>query len=86
MAIADYDNHRILIWNSFPTSNFQPADVVLGQSDFAHYRQNDDDQNGTIDGQASARVLHNPNGVYFFQDKLLVNDGANHRLLIFQSQ
>ena len=86
LAIADYDNHRILIWNSFPTSNFQPADVVLGQSDFAHYRQNDDDQNGTIDGQASARVLHNPNGVYFFQDKLLVNDGANHRLLIFQSQ
>jgi len=86
LAVTEDQNHRVLIWNSFPTSNFQPADVVLGQSDFTHNAYNDDNQDGTPDGQASARVLRGPNGVFFFQDKLLVSDGSNDRLLIFQSQ
>lgn len=31
VAVADTDNHRILLWNSWPASNFAPADVILGQ-------------------------------------------------------
>ena len=34
LAIADTDNNRILIWNSIPVFNGQPADLVLGQPDF----------------------------------------------------
>ena len=34
LVVADTDNNRVLIWNSIPTSNNQPADVVVGQSGF----------------------------------------------------
>lgn len=33
VAVADSYNDRILIWNTFPTTNGQPADVVLTHSD-----------------------------------------------------
>ncbi len=32
LIVADRDNNRVLIWNTFPTSDSQPADVVVGQS------------------------------------------------------
>lgn len=86
LAIADDNNHRVLIWNSFPTSSFQPADVVLGQSNFVHHTHNDDNQDDAADGAATARVMYYPAGVRFYQDKLLVNDLDNNRVLIFQSQ
>jgi len=35
LAVADTSNNRIMIWRSIPTTNGQPADVVLGQVDFA---------------------------------------------------
>jgi uncharacterized protein (TIGR03437 family) len=31
--VADLGQNRVLIWNSIPTTNGQPADVVLGQPD-----------------------------------------------------
>jgi hypothetical protein len=31
--VADLGQNRVLIWNSIPTANGQPADVVLGQPD-----------------------------------------------------
>jgi uncharacterized protein (TIGR03437 family) len=34
LFVADTQNNRILIWNSIPTQNNQPADIVLGQKDF----------------------------------------------------
>ena len=34
LFVADTQNHRVLIWNSIPTQNRQPADVVLGQANF----------------------------------------------------
>lgn len=34
LFVADTQNHRVLIWNSIPTQNEQPADVVLGQASF----------------------------------------------------
>lgn len=35
LAVADAWNHRVLIWHGLPIRHNQPADVVLGQSDFA---------------------------------------------------
>jgi hypothetical protein len=32
--VVDTDNNRILVWNSRPTTNGQPADHVIGQNDF----------------------------------------------------
>jgi len=34
LLVADTKNNRILIWNTFPTQNGQPADLVLGAPDF----------------------------------------------------
>ena len=33
LFVADTGNHRVLIWNSIPTSNQQTPNVVLGQAD-----------------------------------------------------
>lgn len=33
-AVADSQNHRVLVWEGFPRFVGQPADVVLGQADF----------------------------------------------------
>lgn len=35
VVVADTENDRILIWNSFPTRNAQPADLVLDLSQIA---------------------------------------------------
>lgn len=32
LAVADYGNHRVLVWRTFPTASGQPADLVLGQA------------------------------------------------------
>ena len=34
LIVADTYNNRVLIWNEFPTTNGEPADLVLGQDDF----------------------------------------------------
>ena len=30
LIVADRFNHRVMIWNTFPTTDFEPADIVLG--------------------------------------------------------
>ncbi len=34
LLVADTNNNRVLIWNSFPSKNGQPADVVIGAPNF----------------------------------------------------
>jgi hypothetical protein len=74
LAITDTNNHRVLVWNTFPTTSFQPADAAIGQADLA---------SGTP-GTAADR-LNGPAGVTFYRDKLLVSDRDNHRVLVLQS-
>lgn len=84
LFVCDNGNNRVLIWNSIPTTNYAPADTVLGQSDFVHGESNDDDQDGSDDGQPSARTFDSPTGVYAYDDKLIVTDTYNNRYLIFE--
>lgn len=86
LAVSDQINHRVLIWNRFPTSSFEPADLVLGQGDFNHDWYNDDDQVGANDGAPTARTLKSPAGVQFTEGGLLVTDSANHRVLFYRAQ
>src|ERR1700735_322040 len=37
LVVADENNHRVLIWNTIPTTNGAPADVVVGQPDFTSH-------------------------------------------------
>jgi len=84
IVVLDNSNHRVLIWNSFPSTNFAPADVVLGQSDFTHNAANDDDQNTVSDGAPTVRTLSGPyDGVYSNGRQLYVADTNNNRVLIW---
>jgi hypothetical protein len=85
IVVTDGLGDRVLIWNDFPTENFAPADVVLGQSTFTSTTANDDDQDGFEDATASARTLNAPYGVGVYRNKLLVSDLYNHRVLVFES-
>ena len=74
LFIADRSNNRVLIYNSLPTSNNQPADVVVGQPDMNSGRS------GT-----SSTQLNRPNDVYSDGTRLYIADRNNHRVLIYNS-
>jgi hypothetical protein len=88
LFVADCENNRILVWNAWPTTNAQPADVVLGQSDFTHTAANDDDQDGASDSTCSARTLNSAGGYLYVHaeaGRLYVGDRRNHRVLVFEA-
>jgi len=74
LAVADTDNNRVLIWNSIPNVNGQPADVVLGQSAF--------DTNVSTGFNPTDSSLKGPQGLEFGPDgSLWVADSGNNRVL-----
>lgn len=86
LVVADASNNRVLIWNTFPTSSFAPADVVLGQANFINMASNDDNQDGSTDvsGLATSRVMYIPsNGIFSNGTQLFVPDSFNNRVLIW---
>jgi len=86
LVVADGYNHRVLIWNTFPTTDFAPADVVLGQSDFDFSAYNDDDQDGVEDETPSARTFYFVSGLLLHGRHLYVMDNGNNRVLVFEAQ
>jgi len=86
LVINDYFNNRTLIWNTFPTENFTPADVVLGQNNFDMQALNDDDQDGQKDSHPTARTLRHPyDGVTSNSKQLFIADYGNNRVLIWNT-
>ena len=82
LFVADTQNHRVLIWNSWPTQNNQGADVVLGQNDFTHAYQ------PTVSdppAPTSASQLLNPTSVTADASHLYVSDLGHNRVLIWNS-
>jgi hypothetical protein len=78
LVVADSNNNRVLIWNSIPTINDQPADLVLGQSNFTNVAANQ--------GGATAATMNFPyDGVYFNNTQLFVADHKNNRVLVWNS-
>jgi len=78
LFIADQGNHRVLIYNTIPTTNNASADVVIGQPDFTH---------GSINqgGSAGPNTLNYPMGIYCDGTRLFIGDFFNHRVLIFNT-
>lgn len=72
LAVADAGNHRVLIWDRFPTRNGQPADRVLGQTGFGL---------GAEPAGPGATVLLSPGAIACDGDRLLVADGFNRVLI-----
>ena len=71
LFLLDNGNHRVMIWNSLPTSNVS-ADVVVGQTNFFF------NQPGT-----SAASLRFPFGLAVADGILFVADSGNNRVMIW---
>jgi uncharacterized protein (TIGR03437 family) len=78
--VADTDNSRVMIWNRIPTSNNQPADVVLGEPNFTTAPPAT-----TSNLPATASNLFNPVSVTSDGQRLIVTDLGNNRVLIWNS-
>jgi hypothetical protein len=75
LVVVDVGNHRVLIWNSFPTVNQQAADLVLGYEGF-----------GENDERApSSSTFADPSGVWSDGDRLFVSDVTYNRVLIWNT-
>ena len=80
LAVADSGNHRVLIWNSWPSRDGQSAEVVLGQRDFAGSGANA----GRGTATASAEGLQTPDGMAFHRGNLVVTDTGHNRIVVFR--
>lgn len=76
VMVADAGNNRVMVWNTFPTTNGQAADLVLGQSNFT---------TGTSISPPTAASMSGPEGVLFDGTRLYVVDTKNNRVLIWNS-
>ncbi|MFN0105289.1 MAG: hypothetical protein ACKV2U_24780 [Bryobacteraceae bacterium] len=82
LFVADSGHSRVLIWNSIPTRNFQPADIVLGQPDFNTNVELDLSRT-VIDPKAENMV--NPISVTSDGQRMYVADLGQNRVLIWNT-
>jgi uncharacterized protein (TIGR03437 family) len=76
IVVADTDNNRVLIWNTIPTTNGVPADIVIGQPNF---------DSNAAPRPPNSKSLRGPQGVWIQDGRLFVADTQNHRVLIWNS-
>ena len=72
--VADTGNNRVLIWDSLPVDGFTAANYVVGQLDFT-----------SAASGCSASTLSGPGSVFVANDKLVVADNVNNRILIWNA-
>ncbi|RDB06467.1 hypothetical protein DVG78_08925 [Runella aurantiaca] len=80
LIVADAWNHRVLIWNTFPTQHGQSADAVIGQTDF---ESNQPNVKG-IGASPNAQSLNWPYGVFSDGQRLWICDTGNRRVLFYE--
>lgn len=72
LLISDGLAHRVLIWNQNPTTNGQPASIVLGQTDFTSQKVG-----------AGASDFKSPAGIWTDGTRLAIADVGNNRVMIW---
>ena len=95
LFVSDLGFNRVLIWNSIPTTNDQPADVVIGQPDMTSTAPNNSgplcgasstiDVNGNTVYLACSKSLNFPRFALSDGTKLFLADGGNDRVLLFNT-
>jgi hypothetical protein len=66
LLVGDTSNNRVLLWNSLPIVNDQPADLVLGKATFS----------APAGGGLSAINAGDADGVYFDGNNIYYGDGS----------
>jgi len=76
LAVSEYINHRVLVFNTIPATNGVNADVVLGQPSFT--------VNTPYNGGVTAQSVSEPYGLNFdFNGRLFLNGRAMNRTMVF---
>lgn len=76
LYVADAGNHRVMVWNQFPTSNGAPCDFVLGQTSFTANTAN------AGGATANAIGLQTPYKAIEANNALFIADSVNHRVVV----
>ena len=74
LFVGDAALRRVLIWNSLPAVNNQPADAVLGQQNLTSVETSE---------VPSADSIRRPTALISDGTNLFVADSADHRILVF---
>ncbi|MDX1982462.1 MAG: hypothetical protein SFV51_19460 [Bryobacteraceae bacterium] len=82
LYVADTLNNRVLVWNTFPSQNFQPADMVLGAPNFTTTPPQDLRQQSF---DPKPENMLQPVSVTSDGTKLFVADLGYNRVLIWNS-
>ena len=80
LFIADGGNDRVLVYNSLPLANGQPADLVLGQAAGDSNRSSD---SAYPNLRSSANLLRTPMSLAWDGTNLFVSDTYNRRIAVF---
>jgi len=80
LFVADTQNNRVMVWNTIPTSNNQPADIVLGEPNFTT-----SPPPATSNLPPTASNLFSPVSVTSDGTHLFVTDLGHNRVLIWNS-
>lgn len=76
LVVADTNNNRVLIWNTFPTQDYQLADLVLGQANFT---------TSTANAGGNCPTMSAPQKAIIVGNRLFVSDNANNRVLVWNT-
>ncbi len=76
LFVCDTGHHRVLVWRRTPDTDQAPADLVIGQPDFAHEGRN-------AKGAVGSATLNVPTGIAAAPGVLAVANSWNHRVLIW---
>lgn len=93
LIVTDLGLNRVLIWNSIPSANNRPADVVIGQPDLTSSESNNssklceptgtDSDGKDVYPRRCAATLSLPRAAYSDGRRLFVADAGNDRVLVF---
>jgi hypothetical protein len=92
--VSDLGFNRVMIWNTIPTSNARPADLVLGQPDFTSAVANNSSKlcpaTGQVDGadvfpRLCGATIEFPRYALSDGQRLFVADGGNDRILVYNT-
>ena len=100
LYVTDLGHNRVLIWNSIPTQNAQPADIAVGQPDVMSTaarnavtannsmflcRPSLNDENEELFPPRCAATVDFPRFALSDGTRLFIADGGNDRVLVYNS-
>ena len=85
LVVTDTENHRVLVWEEFPTSNGEAADFVLGQTGGGNLPNRESPVTGEPEENADADTMWAPQSVWSDGEHLFVADTENNRVLVWHS-